>query len=72
VLNSFYLIFNLTAEGFWGFGVLGFWISDPTGGLTNIRGNVFLALWDNFAANGISIPFPQREIKVHKNDQLPD
>ena len=52
--------------------ILRFWISDPTGGLTNIRGNVFLALWDNFAANGISIPFPQREIKVHKNDQLPD
>lgn len=48
--------------------ILRFWISDPTGGLTNIRGNVFLALWDSFAANGISIPFPQREIKVHKND----
>ena len=44
--------------------VLRFWISDPTGGLTNIRGNVFLALWDAFAANGISIPFPQREVKV--------
>ena len=52
--------------------ILRFWISDPTGGLTNIRGNIFLALWDSFAANGISIPFPQREIKVHKNDQLPD
>ncbi|MEJ6399256.1 mechanosensitive ion channel domain-containing protein [Yoonia sp. 208BN28-4] len=44
--------------------ILRFWISDPTGGLTNIRGNVFLALWDTFAANGISIPFPQREVKV--------
>lgn len=44
--------------------ILRFWISDPTGGLTNIRGHVFLALWDSFAANGISIPFPQREIKV--------
>ena len=48
--------------------ILRFWISDPTGGLTNIRGNVFLALWDSFAENGISIPFPQREITVHKND----
>ena len=27
---------------------LRFWISDPTGGLTNIRGNVYLALWDAF------------------------
>ncbi|MCO4848260.1 MAG: mechanosensitive ion channel [Yoonia sp.] len=52
--------------------ILRFWISDPTGGLTNIRGNVFLALWDSFADNGISIPFPQREITVKKTDQRPD
>lgn len=44
--------------------ILRFWISDPTGGLTNIRGNVYLALWDTFAENGISIPFPQREVKM--------
>ena len=44
--------------------ILRFWISDPTEGLTNIRGNVFLALWDVFKQNGISIPFPQREVKV--------
>ncbi|MBU0860533.1 MAG: mechanosensitive ion channel [Alphaproteobacteria bacterium] len=50
--------------------ILRFWISDPTGGLTNIRGNVFLALWDAFAANGISIPFPQREVKVLEGSEL--
>lgn len=44
--------------------ILRFWISDPTGGLTNIRGNVFLALWDSFQANDISIPFPQREVRM--------
>ncbi len=44
--------------------ILRFWISDPTGGLTNIRGNVYLALWDAFQENDISIPFPQREVKV--------
>lgn len=44
--------------------ILRFWIRDPTGGLTNIRGNVFLALWDAFAENGISIPFPQREVTM--------
>jgi small-conductance mechanosensitive channel len=44
--------------------ILRFWISDPTGGLTNIRGNVYLALWDAFQANGISIPFPQREVRM--------
>jgi small-conductance mechanosensitive channel len=44
--------------------ILRFWIEDPTGGLTNIRGNVYLALWDTFQANGISIPFPQREVRM--------
>ncbi len=56
--------------------VLRFWIKDPTGGLTNIRGNVFLALWDAFAENGISIPFPQREVTLLNNEdaqaQTPD
>ena len=44
--------------------ILRFWIEDPTGGLTNIRGNVFLALWDAFKENNISIPFPQREVRM--------
>jgi len=50
--------------------ILRFWISDPTGGLTNIRGHVFLALWDAFKENGISIPFPQREVKVLEGSHL--
>nr|WP_240482131.1 mechanosensitive ion channel domain-containing protein [Ruegeria marisrubri] len=49
--------------------VLRFWIRDPTAGLTNIRGNVYLALWDAFKAEGISIPFPQREVRLLKDDQ---
>lgn len=44
--------------------VLRFWIKDATQGLTNIRGNVYLALWDAFKVNGISIPFPQREVRM--------
>jgi len=44
--------------------VLRFWIDDPTGGLTNIRGNVYLALWDAFKEYGIDIPFPQREVRL--------
>ncbi|MEM6759032.1 MAG: mechanosensitive ion channel domain-containing protein [Pseudomonadota bacterium] len=50
--------------------VLRFWIADPSMGLTNIRGNVFLALWDTFQTHDISIPFPQREVKVLKGSQL--
>ena len=50
--------------------ILRFWISDPTGGLTNIRGDVYLALWDAFKAHDISIPFPQREVKVLEGSAL--
>jgi small-conductance mechanosensitive channel len=50
--------------------ILRFWIKDPTDGLTNIRGNVYLALWDTFADNGISIPFPQREVKMLEGSEL--
>lgn len=50
--------------------ILRFWISDPTAGLTNIRGNVYLALWDAFKDHGVSIPFPQREVRVLEGSQL--
>ncbi len=49
--------------------VLRFWISDPTAGLTNIRGDVYLSLWDAFKNEDISIPFPQREVRL-LNDQI--
>ncbi|MEM6276384.1 MAG: mechanosensitive ion channel domain-containing protein [Pseudomonadota bacterium] len=52
--------------------ILRFWITDPTGGLTNIRGNVYLALWDSFQENGVSIPFPQREVRMLDDGQMPD
>ena len=42
--------------------LLRFWIEDPQQGLTNIRGKVMMALWDAFKENGISIPFPHREV----------
>ncbi|MGJ8527819.1 mechanosensitive ion channel family protein [Maritalea sp.] len=41
---------------------LRFWIADPTNGTTNIRGDVFLALWDTFKENDIEIPFPHRHL----------
>jgi small-conductance mechanosensitive channel len=42
--------------------ILRFWIHDPQKGLTNVRGMVYLALWDAFKANGIDIPFPVRDL----------
>ncbi|SES71633.1 mechanosensitive ion channel family protein [Paracoccus homiensis] len=49
--------------------VLRFWIADASTGLTNVRGQVFLALWDAFKQAGVSIPFPQREVRV-MNDEI--
>jgi len=42
--------------------VLRFWIRDPQRGLTNIRGQVLIALWDTLKENDIVIPYPHREI----------
>jgi small-conductance mechanosensitive channel len=44
--------------------ILRFWIRDPTGGLTNVRGAVYLALWDALKAANIEIPFPRRDVRV--------
>jgi small-conductance mechanosensitive channel len=40
------------------------WIGDPEAGLGNVQGEVFLAIWDSFAANGIRIPAPRMEVNV--------
>ncbi len=44
--------------------VLRFWIKDSTAGLTNVRGDTYLALWDALAENKIQIPFPRQDIQI--------
>jgi small-conductance mechanosensitive channel len=44
--------------------VLRFWIEDPANGITNVKGDVFLALWDRFVEHRIEVPFPQRDLHV--------
>ena len=44
--------------------ILRFWIRDPTGGLTNVRGAAFLALWDALKAAEIEIPYPRRDVTI--------
>lgn len=51
--------------------VLRFWIRDPAEGLMSVRGVVYLALWDAFKTHGITIPFPQREVKVLPGSAVP-
>ena len=43
---------------------LGFWIGDPEEGKGNIVSDINFAIWRAFKENGISIPFPQREVRV--------
>ncbi len=40
------------------------WILDPENGVGNAKGAVYLKVWDKFKANGIEIPFPQRDIHI--------
>ena len=42
--------------------VLRFWIVDPEEGVTNIKGQVLLALWDTFKDHKIEIPYPHRQL----------
>ena len=43
---------------------LGFWISDPEEGRGNITSEINIAIWRAFRANGINIPFPQRDVRI--------
>jgi small-conductance mechanosensitive channel len=52
--------------------VLRFWIADPQEGLTNVRGAAFLALWDALKAAGIRIPYPHRDVILHRSPQSSD
>ncbi len=43
---------------------LGFWINDPEEGKGNIVSDINFAIWRRFKENGVSIPFPQREVRI--------
>ena len=43
---------------------LGFWIRDPEQGSLPLRSAINLAVWREFKASGIEIPFPQREVRL--------
>jgi len=41
-----------------------FWIDDAPQGVSNVRSEVLLAVWQAFRDNGIEIPFPQRDLHI--------
>ena len=45
-----------------------FWIDDAPQGVSNIRSEVLLAVWQAFRDNNIEIPFPQRDLHIKSGD----
>ena len=43
---------------------LRFWIRDPQNGIANVSSAVRLGVWEKFNEAGISIPFPQRDVRI--------
>jgi len=43
------------------------WITDPEVGTGGLRSDLYLDLWKSFPAHGISIPYPQREVRILKD-----
>ncbi len=50
--------------------ILRFWIKDPEAGVTNIKGDIFLSLWDKFRENGIKIPYPHRQLLFDESSAI--
>ncbi|MGZ8262438.1 MAG: mechanosensitive ion channel family protein [Methylotenera sp.] len=44
--------------------MLSIWIPDPEEGSATLQSDIFLDVWRAFQENNISIPFPQREIRI--------
>lgn len=43
---------------------LGVWIQDPELGGAALRSDIYYAIWREFKAHGIEIPYPQREVRL--------
>lgn len=41
-----------------------FWINDPQKGVLNVKSELLIEIWDQFQANNIEIPFPQRDLHI--------
>ena len=43
---------------------MGFWIRDPEHGNLNVRSELNFAIWSGFKLHCVSVPFPQREVRM--------
>ena len=46
------------------------WIDDAHNGISNVKSQVLLKIWDGFHEHGIEIPYPQRDLHVRTPDNL--
>ncbi len=49
---------------------LGFWVADPQAGTGGVRSDICLSILKAFRENSIEIPFPQREIRVLRRNEV--
>jgi len=47
--------------------MLSLWIPDPEEGSGSLQSDIYLEIWRAFQINNISIPFPQREVRILAN-----
>ncbi len=47
------------------------WINDPQNGISNVKSEVLLLVWDAFHQHGIEIPFPQRDLHIKSAEAVP-
>ena len=45
---------------------LRFWIHDPMNGVSNVKSDVLLHIWDRFHANKIEFPYPQHDVHIRE------
>lgn len=45
------------------------WIDSPEGGVGNVTSEVFFRIWDLFNEHGVTLPVPQRDVRIRS---LPD
>lgn len=49
-----------------------FWIEDAANGISNVRSEILIKIWDLFAENGIEIPYSQVDLHVRSPESLLD
>ena len=40
------------------------WINDPMEGVANVKSQILLRIWEKFCAQGVELPFPQRDLHI--------